>query len=341
MSYRFFYFFIFLGLILKNAFAVPSNRLIPESEFNRFLDQRKESFLRDDPALLKPVNQYFFYFGLDNDNYYRLDKKKTVGKTGNDFGQTHALTLGGILREPIKGKEFGINFETALFTRYLGYTDSEPPMAVQSFREITTLDFTLTLPQKKQNYFRYLFGVGLLNDSHSIPLLALWQQSGNDGSGGVHRLMGLNTRLKDEPSGGRTGFLTGGWSVGKFVTLQQYLNWPKHLSWMNFTFESGFLARTVTKANTVFGLIKWNIPLVRSDFVVRGKGFIDFNIQGKSNYYLYENAVGYSFTYGLQMNFSKGGVMLSYTYNYANQNPSFYKYTDADSLINLMTFYSF
>ncbi len=342
MIYRFLLMTL-LAFFVSRVFAVPANRLNTESEFKRFFEQKRKDLLKFDPAVIKPTNQYFLYLGLDNDNYYRLDRREALRKGGDDFGQTHSFTLGGILREPRKGREYGVNFETSLYTHYLGCNSGPPdnPIVDQYFREITTLDFTLLDPRSKQSYFRYLLGVGLINDSHAIPPLALWQQSGNNGNGGVHKMVGLKTSLRNVPSGGRQGFVSGGWSAGKYISLERYLDLPKHLSWMNFTLESGFLARTVEEANTFYGLVKWSIPLVRSEYVVKGKGFIDFNIQGKSNYYTYENAVGFTMVLGLQFNFSKGGFIVSTTHSYGNLNPSFYKYTDTDSLINFMGFIFF
>lgn len=327
--------FFFLGD--NRVFAVPVNRLNTESEFYRYSNKE---LLKFNDKKLTSKNQYFFFLGLDNDNYFRLDQKMALKKNGNDFGQTHALTFGASVKEPRKGREFGFQFDTSLYTKYLAtsYDETGAPTVEQEFREISTLNFTLVDPRRHHAYFRYLLGVGLINDKKALPPFALWQQSGNSGAGGVHRMVGLNTRLKDKPSGGRRLFFNGGWSVGKFITLDQNLNLPKHLSWMNFTIESGFLARTYTEGNFLFSLLKWNIPLVRSEAVVRGKGLVDLNLQGKANYYSYDNAVGFSTTYGLQFNFARGGLMLNFTQNYANQNPSYYKYTDDDPLMSALFF---
>ena len=342
MIYLKFYILTLLVLLwTSRVFAVPVSRLSTEAESVRFSKKDVNHLGQITPSSTK---QYFFYFGLDNDNYYRLDKKTEIKRSGNDFGQTHALTLGGSVKDILKNIEHGLGFETALYTRYLKTEfDSEGnALVTQEFREISTLNYTLVNSKSRRVYFRYLAGIGLINDKGPLAPLALWQQSGNSGKGGVHRMVGLDARLKDQPSGGRQGFGQLGWSVGKFIILDQYFpNWPKLLSWMNFTVESGLLARTVEEGNTFFGLLRWNIPLVKSEKIVKGKGFVDLNLQAKGNYYTYENAGGVTTTFGLQFNFPRGGFMINFSQNHGNQNPSFYKYIDQDPLLSSMLFLSF
>lgn len=331
---------LFILLWINRVFAVPTTRLNIESDVRRSSKQINKELTKIETAIEKPHYQYLLFTGIDNDNYFQIDKKKFFHRGGDDFGQTHSFSLGGVVREPTKAREYGINFETSLYTRYTNCQQSSEDNNVvdQYFREITTLDFTFLDPQSRTSYFRYLFGVGLINEKKAIAPLALWQQSGNSGKGGFHRMIGLRYRFNDIPNGGRQGFVSGGWSIGKYISLEQYLDLPKHLSWMNFTLESGVLLRSVIEANTLYALAKWSIPLLRSDYIVQDKGFIDFNIQGKSNYYIYDNAVGFTTTLGIQFNFSHAGLILSSSRSYANQNPSFYRYTDNDSLINIMAF---
>ncbi len=337
-------FYLLTLLVLSGAsrvFAVPVSRLSTESESVRF---SKKNVNHLGPHSKASTKQWFFYLGLDNDNYYRLDKRTEIKRTGNDFGQTHALTLGGSVKDILKNTEHGIHFESALYTRYLQTEfDSEGGAVVtQEFREISTLNYSFVDSRNRRVYFRYLVGLGLINDKEALPPFALWQQSGNSGKGGVHRMVGLDTRLKDQSSGARQGFGQLGWSIGKFIILDQHFeSWPKLLSWMNFTVESGLLARTIEEGNTFFGLLRWNIPLVKSERIVKGKGFIDLNLQAKGNYYTYENAGGFTTTYGLQFNFARGGFMINFSKNYGNQNPAFYKYIDHDPLLSSMLFVSF
>lgn len=116
---------------------------------------------------------------------------------------------------------------------------------------------------------------------------------------------------------------------------------PQLVRWMNLTIESGFIARTLVEGNSVYGLGRWSIPVVKSKNIIKERALIDLNLQFKSNYYTYEKAFGYSLTYGVQFNFSTAGLMINYTQGYGSLNPSFYKYTDKDPLLSALLFVGF
>ena len=213
--------FFLLFLYQSNVEAIPVSRLSLESDSMR---SPVTDINHLEGAKVPSPKKYFFYLGLDNDNFYKPKNLSEIEGTGNDFGETHALMLGGYIKDILKKVEYGINFETALHTNRVKTTSKTKKsngVTTQEFREITTLSVSYDDHRKNPLYFNYSTGLGLINEKKAIPPLALWQQSGNSGAGGFHRISGHGRRLKNKESGGRTLFGEFSGRVGYLISLER------------------------------------------------------------------------------------------------------------------------
>ena len=283
----------------------------------------------------KKEKEKLILFSLNNDNYLLLDQfAKDNASTGDDFGQTHSMVLEYIWTK--KNQLRSLRFETALFSRAIRRTTENSERIVsQRFREITSLEYTW---QKSQSSFAYkVFSaeLGFINDHKPITGLALWQQSGSSGRGGYHKLIGVNTKLRNISSGGHN--LYGGASFTYGHLLPFGLKRYSFFNRVNFSGEARLKLRTLFEGSSTSLIAKGHYNFIKS----KGKPLFSIKVQTELNYYFESTRTGTNTLFGLHYNNNEFGAQINYIVPFGEQNERFYKYTDRDPIINLTVVHKF
>jgi hypothetical protein len=271
----------------------------------------------------------FLFVGIKNDNYFLLDDlSESLSNKGDDFGQTHAFTMEYVWR----GANFihSINFETALFTRAMSTEfQGDKKVVTQQFREISSLEYSFQNVNQSHFYTDYTIEIGLINDRKPIRGLALWQQSGQHGDGGFHDLVGVDSKLHSQPSGGRHSYVGTQFTIGKVLPfgLDKYSFFNR----INLTTEAKLRLRSRFEGSHFTVLAKGAYNFIKH----KDRPVLTLNLQEEAHYYLEETTTGTTTSVGLQYDAPSWGTQINFSFPYGKQNERFYKFADKDVIINL------
>jgi hypothetical protein len=295
-----------------------------------FVDIKKENETSPIPAYQKMLQ-----FSLNNDNYFVLDDvTKGLSEPGDDFGQTHAMGIEYTWKKSNYIRS--INFETALFTRAMSsQTANSRRVITQRFREITSLEYSWQKVKPSLIYQIYSLETGLINDHKAIPGLALWQQSGSNGKGGFHDIVGLDTKLTNKSSGGHKFYAGTSFTIGRILPfgLEKYSFFNR----INFTGEARLRLRTAFEGSSTSIIAKGKYNFIKHN----KKSIFSLNIQTELNYYFESTRTGTTSLLGIQYDNFNFGSQLNFIVPFGEQNERFYKYTDRDPILNFSILYKF